>query len=283
MLIGFSACEIGFSHIRDGKLCQDAAANQIGDGKKVGIAAVADGHGGAKYFRSNVGSELAVKIARSELWKFYNLFLPKSGHPARLDVEHIPTRYLEENIRRMEQEIIRRWREAVEQHIGENPWTEEELRKCVELKIDLSDNEKLFSIYGTTLLAALVAPDYWLAIQIGDGLCVLIVEDSAARAAIQTDDAQGFGYTNSLCDSRSAEKFRHSFGRDKILGVTVATDGVVDSFLPENYLDFNLKLRENFVQTSKKAQKELQAYLPKLSEQGSRDDCAISVLFHVEE
>lgn len=311
MLIGFDACERGFSHVRDDKPCQDAATRlvgpirevggvmeknpsilsriwrAVGGGREVGIAVVADGHGGAKYFRSDAGSKEAVDTAKSELWKFHNLFLSKLGRRADLDVNNWDDGYFEKNLVRTEQEIIRRWREAVAWRIEENPWTDNERRLCEQLHIDLADPEKQVSIYGTTLLAALVTPDYWLAVQIGDGLCVLTGADGAPKVAIPPDEAQGFGFTHSLCDAAAAEKFRHSFGRDRILGVTVATDGVADSFLPEKYLEFNLKLRDAFTEASGNASKnalaELKEYLPRLSEQGSRDDCAIAGIFRKEE
>ncbi len=34
------------------------------------VLAVADGHGSDRYFRSNIGAEIAVKVAKQELLRF---------------------------------------------------------------------------------------------------------------------------------------------------------------------------------------------------------------------
>jgi serine/threonine protein phosphatase PrpC len=288
MFITFKARERGFSHIQKGMPCQDAAAcYPVRPKPSVGFAAVADGHGGAKYFRSDTGSHLAVRTAERELQNFHKCFFQAGpDKPAPLDASKIDGRLLEKNIVRIEQDIIRRWREAVEKHARDNPWTESELAFCAENKIALPDTENLFSVYGTTLVAALAMPDFWFATQIGDGLCVVLDQDGKPRAAIPPDEEQGFGYTNSICAANAAEKFQRAFavyaGSAPISGITVATDGVADSFTPDDYLAFTAELRKNFIRTPKDTAKELQAYLATLSERGSRDDCAIAGIFRVE-
>jgi hypothetical protein len=140
------------------------------------------------------------------------------------------------------------------------------------------------SIYGTTLVAAMLTPQFWFALQIGDGACVVIAEGGNTKIAIPADESLAFGKTTSLCDTNAAGHFRHSFGFDTILGISVATDGVVDSFLPEKYIDFTNELRENFIKqpaAAKEKEKELQTFLPDLSERGSRDDVAIAGLWRV--
>jgi hypothetical protein len=289
MLKGFKARERGFSHIQNGKPCQDAAEFFIGSKKHTGlaIAAVADGHGGDKYFRSEIGSNLAVKIATQELKDFYHCFLSEPGQSALLDVSQMDDKRLKTNIERIEDGIVRLWRKVVAEHARQFPWTEDETAFCASHKIALPDpdTEDLFSAYGTTLIAALMAPGFWFATQIGDGLCVVLDPDGKPRLAIPEDDEQGFGYTHSICASNAAEKFQRAYGlyadAAPIAGITVATDGVADSFTSAGYLTFTADLRENFVKTPEDTAKELQAYLPKLSEQGSRDDCAIAGIFSV--
>jgi hypothetical protein len=287
MFIAFKARERGFSHIQRGRPCQDAAAcYPVRSETPVGFAAVADGHGGTKYFRSDTGSRLAVRIAERELWGFHKCFSQAGpDQPAPLDASEIDDRLLEKNIVRIEQDIVRCWREAVEKHAGDNPWTEPELAFCAENEIALPDPEDLFSVYGTTLIAALATPDFWFATQIGDGLCIVLDPDGKPRAAIPPDEEQGFGYTNSICTANAAEKFQRAFavyaGSAPISGITVATDGVADSFTPDDYLAFTAELRENFIKTPRDTAKGLQTYLATLSERGSRDDCAIAGIFRV--
>ena len=64
-------------------------------------------------------------------------------------------------------------------------------------------------------------------------------------------------------------------------GITVASDGVTDSFLPEKYIDFNIQLFRNFINYPNQAQQNLQDFLPKLSERGSNDDVSIAGVFNI--
>ena len=63
--------------------------------------------------------------------------------------------------------------------------------------------------------------------------------------------------------------------------MTVATDGIVDSFEPEKYLRFNKELYDNFTVIPDKAGAEMEAFLPGLSERGSRDDVSIAGIFRM--
>ena len=65
---GVHSTVLGDSHIRKGIVCQDSSGTVVTD--KFAIAVVADGHGSAKHFRSDVGSRIAVKIT-TKLLKNY--------------------------------------------------------------------------------------------------------------------------------------------------------------------------------------------------------------------
>jgi serine/threonine protein phosphatase PrpC len=175
----------------------------------------------------------------------------------------------------------------VANHLKRNALTEKELATCAEIKLAIDDiqikPENYPFIYGTTLLAALVAPDFWFAVQIGDGKTVVLDEKGkpAVPEALIIDEnndaeSQAFGRTYSLCDSHAAEHFHRTFGFNKIKGLVVASDGVSDSFLPDKYLDYLSDLRNNFIEQPAAAQKGLSDFLPTLSEEGSRDDVSIA-------
>jgi hypothetical protein len=79
------------------------------------------------------------------------------------------------------------------------------------------------------------------------------------------------------------KNFRHNFGFERILGATVATDGVVDSFPLEKYLKFTVsELLQKFVEHPEETKRELENSLPELSEQGSGDDVSIAGIFNPE-
>ena len=69
MFGGFSHSVTGASHTATGLICQDHSAYEVNE--YYSIAAIADGHGSKKYFRSHLGSEFAVKAALETIKRFY--------------------------------------------------------------------------------------------------------------------------------------------------------------------------------------------------------------------
>jgi uncharacterized protein YegL len=120
-----------------------------------------------------------------------------------------------------------------------------------------------------------------VAVAIGDGLCVVLEDEESIITTIKNDGRLAFSKTTSLCDNDAIKNFRESFGFTKINGLTVATDGIADSFEPEKYLQFNKELYDNFTEIPDKAGAELEAFLPELSERGSRDDVSIAEIFRM--
>jgi serine/threonine protein phosphatase PrpC len=289
MLLGFKAIAQGVSHIESGIPCQDAVGIFINDEKTVGIVIAADGHGSEKYFRSAQGSMLAKNITRSVLWEFYKLISPRADNQFNIDSNKYSKKFFEKNLDKIEQDIIRRWRKNALDITKNNRFSEEDAalynaNKPKQVLSTQDEEDYAVSIYGTTLIAAMLTPQFWFALQIGDGACVVIAENGSAKIAISVDESLAFGKTTSICDTNAASHFRHSFGFEPILGISVATDGVVDSFLPEKYIDFTKELREKFISPPgavPTAERELQNFLPKLSERGSRDDVAIAGLWRV--
>jgi hypothetical protein len=86
--------------------------------------------------------------------------------------------------------------------------------------------------------------------------------------------------TTSLCDSDAAGHFRHAFGFEPIRGITAASDGVSDSFIPEDYLKLHRRLLDDFMRNAKQAQEGLQKSIPVWSSKGSRDDVSLAGVFY---
>lgn len=64
---------IGASHIAENKVCQDYSISINLDG--LCAAVVSDGHGGKRYFRSDVGSETACKITIDKLKSLLHILI----------------------------------------------------------------------------------------------------------------------------------------------------------------------------------------------------------------
>jgi serine/threonine protein phosphatase PrpC len=280
MLVKFDAKSRGISHIENGKPCQDASSAYLGLNNTIGVACVADGHGGNKYFRSDKGSKIAVQIAVKSLFDFCGtlarereaFFSQKSEEKRKSDIIA--------HLKQLEGNIIYQWRNAVLKDYTENLLTDHERDICNDNKINPDDvPSNCMFIYGTTLLAGLISDSFWFVLQIGDGLCVVLENEESIIIPIEEDERLAFGRTTSLCDNDAIENFRESFGFSPIAGFTVATDGIADSFEQEKYLQFNKELYNNFTTTPDKAQTELDTYLPVISERGSRDDVSIAGIF----
>ena len=59
----------GESHKADEKPCQDASFSAVYD-DGLAIAIVCDGHGGERYFRSDVGARMATEVIRDSIKNF---------------------------------------------------------------------------------------------------------------------------------------------------------------------------------------------------------------------
>jgi serine/threonine protein phosphatase PrpC len=266
-LIKFALKAQGLSHIEKDVPCQDSADAVLGHNNTTGIACAADGHGGNKYFRSGRGSNFAVNIALRSLNDFYSSITKKAIND------------MQSKLKQLEANIIYKWRNAVMDDLKNNPLTEVETEVCNENNIQSDDPV----IYGTTLLAALVSDCLWFAIHIGDGLCVVLENEERIYSPIHEDERLAFGRTTSLCDNDSINNFRESYGFSRIIGITVATDGMTDSFESDKYLRFNKELYDKFSLFPVRAETELKDFIPKLSERGSRDDISIAGIFRMKE
>jgi len=281
-LIKFAVKAQGISHIEKDIPCQDSANSVLGLNNTIGIACVADGHGGNKYFRSDRGSNFAVNIALPSLADFYGSVTRKRSvlfADSKAVNEGIKNIDMQSKLKQLEANIIYKWRNAVIEDLKNNPLTEVETGICNDNNIPPDDPV----MYGTTLLAAFVSDCLWFVLHIGDGLCVVLENEDKIYCPIQEDERLAFGRTTSLCDNDSINNFRESYGFSPIMGLTVATDGMADSFEPDKYLQFNKELYDKFSHFPVRTEAELKEFLPEISGRGSRDDISIAGIFRINE
>lgn len=299
MIECIKAISQGFSHKAQGKPCQDFA--DVVQKKGFAIISVADGHGGERYFRSEVGSRIAVEVAEAEFGKLLIDISKRQWLDGKINWE--------QTIKALESNIVKEWQNKVEEDFAKHPLSEDERILVEKYRIEFetfprknSEREKICDVklrnseilkcYGSTLLSTLYIPalgfplskkSFWIAIQIGDGLTFALDENGAAFFPIPEDENLGCGFTTSLCSSDAAEHFRHSFGFSKLKAVVVCSDGVADSFAKEKFADFVSGIWKNINKNGgENVQKELQDYFPKLSEQGSGDDLSLAGIFEME-
>ena len=268
MYYGFAHKQRGHSHITNGTPCQDAA-----DWKKYedyAIAAVSDGHGGEKYFRSATGSSLAVSVAIRCLQEFLEKY--------RVRLKDLGER--EKHLSGIEARIINEWQNEIEKDFTKNPLLPHEKEICSQYCMSFDTCQPHF--YGSTLLYACMTPEYSFASQIGDGACVFLYLDATPNMPVPEDPRLGFGATTSLCNSDALDSFRHSFG-DAAKGlpraIFLSTDGIVDSYRRESFLRINQKIFDEMNENKENAEKLIEEWLPALSEKGSRDDVSIAGIY----
>ncbi len=268
----------GSSHARSGLPNQDAAACSVipGDAGQptTAIVAVSDGHGGARHFRSQVGSALAVNIAISALRDFLVRFSAPGG-AASLTQAH-----LDELMR----SLVSEWTEAVVADLASNPITSEESERLEAQSEDAhaSVEESPLLAYGATLLIAAATDELLVYLQLGDGEILSVSADGVTSRPLPEDDRLVGNQTTSLCQPDAWNDFRSAWVVAPHLPslVLLSTDGYVNSFRSDD--DF-LKIGADYLQILREQgistlSSELPAILDEATRQGSGDDITLAIL-----
>ena len=268
--VAFAHSVIGQSHIKSEKPCQDASLC-VKD-KKYTLVAVADGHGGDQYFRSDVGSGFAVQSVKECL-------TDPAVINALTDTKREKDR--ERIIAQLKSSIIGRWNIFVADHADAHPFNEDEFEGIPDKYAErYRAGEHIESVYGSTLIAALLTDTFMLALQIGDGNCVVADKDGAFSMPVPADEKCFLNLTTSLCDENAIDSLRHAYSDTIPAAVLIGSDGIDDCFAGEEKLyGFYRLILSSFKEKAEEAAKtELIDYLPRLSEKGSGDDISIGMI-----
>ena len=258
--------------------CQDFAATlEFGD---VQAVAVADGHGGKDYFRSDTGARLAVETAFEQIKIFCKDLSPEKN-------------FSEPGIRNFELSIVEGWREKVlaDWHARLNTFESEPRWQTVsdKYKARFTSDEKYIPVaYGTTLICAVSIGTQVLIAQIGDGSCVVLRRDGDWEVPVPPDKENFANVTTSLCDEDAFEKFRHvvlNCDGNSPVAIFLSSDGLDDcyplfdnekhlfKFYRETVIDGLLD--DGFDATATGLREDI---LPYMTERGSNDDISLAWL-----
>ena len=199
---------------------QDAVATasvDIDGPHRAHVAAVADGHGGSRYVRSDRGARLAVELAVDRL---------------KAATATSPQARAEDILREELPILVEEWRRAVHADVRHHPFTPEERSRA---GADLDTQPAV--AYGTTLLVALISGgDVGLA-QLGDGDLAVRLSDGRCLRPVPGDGRLVGGETTSLCLPTAGTDFRFaSLDRDESVEIVLlATDGYGNSFAEEEW------------------------------------------------
>lgn len=295
----FSTFCQGESHILVDKVCQDYALDESKKG--VSIAIVCDGHGGERYFRSDVGAKLAAELTLKQIKAFLKDFGPLAKvleASAFTQVEALTTQrtkgnfdketFVDKAFRQLFKSIIACWHMAIEDHAANNPLTEREIT-TVPQKYTSVFQDNMEKTYGCTLLAVVATQKYWFAFHLGDGKCIAFDINGDWMEPIPWDDNCFLNKTTSLCDSDAIDEFRYCYGgRDtRPAAIFLGSDGIDDSFgETDNMVNFYVQIAK-LLGTGKdglaNALTSLKEDLPKLSKIGSKDDMSVAAVYDMKE
>ena len=254
---GFAVSVKGASHEKNGTPCQDSARVYIE--KDFAVAAVADGHGSERHFRSDCGSEMATRVAIRSITDFRE----RNGGLAEILRENP-----ENTARRIAANIICCWNHETAAHINFLPLTPTEQALC-----DKYGGIKTEAIYGSTLILAYLERDFCFGLQIGDGSFTMNTHGITAMP-MPTDERLVGNRTTSLCDSDAIGGFRHFLYNGQADGVALSSDGLINSFLSiDDFISFSGRNTSYSGNTA-----DLAEHLRRRSETGSSDDISFAAV-----
>lgn len=266
----YSGYTVGASHIAKNMGCEDYASTY--DDEKVCIAAISDGHGDKKCFRSAQGARMACDISINCVRK-----LIESSPTACETLKKSPDRIITE----LEKEIIRKWNNCVSNDLLNNQITSNELNSLPEDAIEeINTRRSLNKIYGCTLIMCVVIEGFWFGIHIGDGKCVVAMNNGLYTQPIPWDEVGCVGNrSTSICNSNSFAGFRYTYGTDVPVGIFVASDGVDESF-DESGLNRCYYTLGYWVQTMQieELDSKMEELLSQITNNGSGDDVSIACI-----
>jgi len=269
----------GASHNRSGLPNQDAflVLPEKGIGSVV-ILSIADGHGSAKSFRSDIGAKFAVQVCvqvLNESWANVS----RQGLPSLTVIK----RECEDRLPKL---ISRAWRQKVDEHCAGTPFSLDEISKMTDKAIlDYAKAKKTnYQAYGATLLAVMMTETFMLCLQLGDGDILVVSPDFSVKRAIPKDAALIANETTSLCMSEPENEIRTSvvpLGAIKPALVMLSTDGYSNSFSSdEGYLkaatDILTIAHDEGIASIRK---QTPTWLEDASKSGSGDDITLGLIF----
>lgn len=287
----------GESHIATGKVCQDYSYSKVYENGNA-IAIVCDGHGGKRYFRSDIGAKIAAEVAERKV----SAFIEEAGFSLLKDTpftqcvtisEQITnqdfdkTSNIERAFRQLFGSIIYEWNAQVLEHANQTPISETEKEGLEERWIrEFESKDNLEKVYGCTLLVCAYTPQFWFAFQIGDGKCFACDENGNWSEPIPWDERCFLNKTTSICDSSAIDEFRYCYdGTGNFpIAVILGSDGIDDSFgAEENQANFYVQILKSIAKSGIEATlSEIKSTLPQLSKIGSQDDMSIAMVFDAE-
>lgn len=306
----YSFCQ-GESHKATDKPCQDCAYSK--SSATLSMAIVSDGHGGERYFRSQIGSRIVVDVIRGAVKKFTeNLskatltknfgkplfddmpFVQYPCNPGQVftSAQERQNKFIHEALMTLFSSIIGQWNMKIAAD-SKRDLTEWELNHVPkEFQDEFNAKRKdpaatLEKTYGCTFMAYVQTKTYWFAFHLGDGKCVkfdMIDGKPKFTQPIPWDEKCFLNKTTSICGSDPLSDIRYCYCGDGTFpeAIFLGSDGIDDSFGDgENLTNFYIQLYQTLATKGvPKTKEELKASLPIISQKGSKDDMSVACVYN---
>lgn len=222
----FNKSCIGYSHIKNKKPCQDFSASYK-DNERL-IITCCDGHGGAQYIRSKVGSKLASEAV-------INVF-------KGIDNQLLNTKNKEEVCEKIKLLVLCEYNKLVEKDFKKRPIRSRELKGLKDEEIDALRFNPVRA-YGTTLSGAMLYKDKYIIVSIGDTEALGINKGHLVKVIDNSDDPAG-NITYSMCQEDAYLYLRVAIiDKRELDGVLLCTDGLSSPY--QSYDSFD----KSFIRT----------------------------------
>lgn len=285
----------GESHKADNKPCQDASFSAVYD-DGLALAIVCDGHGGERYFRSDVGSRMATEVICESVKTFVenvdqSMFVgqPFTAVEAISSEEEVRKQTpVDKAFRQLFSSIIYQWNQRIADHAANTPVSDWEQEHVPQKYLDeLQTSETFEKLYGCTLMVYVQTSAFWFAFHLGDGKCISFQQSPLWEMPIPWDDRCFLNKTTSLCDSNAIDEFRYCYEGDGQFpwAVFLGSDGMDDSFGEDpNLVNFYIQVVKMLVTEGKEATiASIESDLPQLSKIGSKDDMSVAFVYNIDE
>lgn len=283
----FADHEMGYSHVKNGTLCEDYAASYEDASSRFFICVACDGHSDNNCFRSAKGAKFGCESAVEVLRKFFELLHADDTQETFIDK-------LAED--RLKKSIKQLWDCKVMDDINKNPITDEELRPLTEkVRNYYQAGKGLLNIYGATFLAVAISDDYCIALHIGDGVMLLVNTDGTYYDPLPIDEKSDMGSPASLCDNdlfTRKNAFRSIILNSIPIVAVVSSDGIGDSLDQYQFMErihglvTKFSELEDGAEFSHKFNAKQEAYLKSFVEyytkmgNGVEDDCSLAGIYN---
>jgi Protein phosphatase 2C len=270
------ASERGALHTQRGLPNQDAIGwDQPRQNGLPVLLALSDGHGGASYFRSDAGSQIAVKVA---LAVGRELADQADAAPDLSSVKR-------EAEDRLLKRIVSEWLKQVAEHLQAHPITDEEresLHSTNPRALERLEKDERIA-YGATLLLVIVTGRFLVFCQLGDGDILCIGPTGETQFVFRPGPDQVGEDTASLCMANAWREFLVQVipvQKKHPPLILASTDGYSKSFVNTeafcriggDYLEMIRNQGVGAVQT------QIGKFLAEASQDGSGDDISLGFI-----